>query len=257
MLYQMRSYIKFLLTSRNQHGVHSPFVFDLITKCFYDSTKHSEYVQLLSYRTQLLQNTEKMSITDFGSGSKVFTSNQRPINAIAKTSGTRLKNAKLLFRIVRYFQPVHILELGTNLGIATQALSLGNPKAAITSIEGCETILRVTNQQFAERGLSNISTLQGVFKDQIPKLTNRQWDLIFFDGHHSKKATLAYFEMLLPKAHNDSVFIFDDIHWSKEMTEAWEIIKNHPQVTVTIDIFQWGLVFFRKEQLKEHFNIRV
>ena len=73
--------------------------------------------------------------------------------------------------------------------------------------------------------------------------------------YHSKKATLDYFEALLPTISNDSVWIFDDIHWSADMEEAWEIIKNHPKVTVTIDTFQWGIVFFRTEQEKEHFII--
>ena len=71
----------------------------------------------------------------------------------------------------------------------------------------------------------------------------------------SKKATLDYFEALLPTISNDSVWIFDDIHWSTDMEEAWEIIKNHPKVSVTIDTFQWGIVFFRAEQEKEHFII--
>jgi predicted O-methyltransferase YrrM len=82
------------------------------------------------------------------------------------------------------------------------------------------------------------------------------FDLIYFDGNHSKKATLDYFEMLLPTINNQSVWIFDDIHWSKDMEEAWEIIKTHSKVTVTIDTFQWGMVFFRYEQPKEHFVIR-
>ena len=82
-------------------------------------------------------------------------------------------------------------------------------------------------------------------------------DLIFFDGNHQKEATLNYFNQLLPLAHNDSVFIFDDIHWSKGMEEAWEKIKKHPEVRVTIDSFYWGIVFFRKEQEKEHFTIRL
>ena len=81
------------------------------------------------------------------------------------------------------------------------------------------------------------------------------FDLVYFDGNHSKKATLDYFEALLPTISNDSVWIFDDIHWSADMEEAWEIIKKHPKVSVTIDTFQWGIVFFRAEQEKEHFII--
>lgn len=256
-LHQILSYIKFLLKSSNQHGVHSPFVYDLVTKCFYDRTKYPEYDAIETYRSELLKNSTKITITDFGSGSKVFKSNERAVNAIAKTSGTSLKNSKLLFRIVRHFESASILELGTNLGIATHAMSLGNTKAQITTIEGCPSILEVAKQQFSKKSLSNISTIQGDFNTKILELNQEHWDLIFFDGHHSKDATLNYFEMLLPKAHNDSVFILDDIYWSKGMTEAWEIIKNHPQVTVTVDTFNWGMVFFRKEQAKQHFKIRV
>lgn len=256
-MHQILSYIKFLLKSKNQHGVHSPFVYDLVTQCFYDRTNYSEYKALVAYRSELLLNPEKITITDFGSGSKVFKSDERAINAIAKTSGTSLKNAKLLFRLVRHFESPSILELGTNLGIATQAMALANPKAKITTIEGCPAILEVTNRQFSKKKLSNIIALQGDFKAKIREHRQKNWDLIFFDGHHSKEATLRYFEMLLPNAHNDSVFIFDDIYWSKGMTEAWESIKKHPQVTVTVDIYNWGIVFFRKEQAKEHFKIRV
>lgn len=256
-MHQILSYIKFLLKSSNQHGVHSPFVYDLVTKCFYDKTNYSEYEALKTYRSELLQNSEMITITDFGSGSKVFNSDKRAINAIAKTSGTSLKNTKLLFRIIRYFQPASILELGTNLGIGTYALALGNPKASISTIEGCSQILKVAQQQFSNKRVSNIKAIQGDFKEELLGLTLHKWDLIFFDGHHSKEATLTYFKMLFPTAHNDSVFIFDDIYWSKSMTEAWEIIKAHPQVTVTVDIFNWGIVFFRKEQAKEHFKIRV
>ena len=218
---------------------------------------HSEYEALKNYRSDLLHNRDIISITDFGSGSKVFESDKRAIKAMAKTSGTSLKNTKLLFRLIRYFQPLSVLELGTNLGIGTYALALGNPEAKITTIEGCSETLSVAQQLFSDKKVSNITIIQGRFETKIQKLEKSRWDFIFFDGHHSKAATLAYFEMLLPTAHNDSVFVFDDIYWSKDMTQAWEIIKDHPQVTVTVDLFNWGIVFFRKEQAKEHFKIRV
>lgn len=237
--------------------MHSPYVYNLITKCFYDKSEYAEYKTLKAYRSNLLQNPETIKITDFGSGSKVFTTDERSIKAIAKTSGSSLKNSELLFRIVRYFQPNTILELGTNLGIGTHAMALANPESHITTIEGCAEILKVAHQHLLEPELSNINIVQGDFSSVIENLNKDTWDLIFFDGHHSKDATLTYFEKLLPKAHNDSIYIFDDIYWSKGMTEAWENIKNHPQVTVTVDTFNWGLVFFRKEQFKEHFKIRV
>ncbi|MEL1247444.1 O-methyltransferase [Flavobacterium helocola] len=263
MLQQIKSYIKFLFHSKNEHGVHSPFVFDLVTKCFYDNTKYPEYETLKSYRKSLLENKNTIEVIDFGAGSRVFKSNTREISKIAQTAGITPKNAELLFRIVRYFQPKSILEIGTSLGLATSALSLGNSNAKIITLEGCPNTQKQAQVQLQSRSFETNSNFQNIefintefssyFKTlNLSPVTHH---IIYFDGNHSKKATLDYFEALLPTISNDSVWIFDDIHWSADMEEAWEIIKNHPKVSVTIDTFQWGIVFFRAEQEKEHFII--
>lgn len=269
MLQILKSYLNFLYHSKNEHGVHSPFVFNLVTKCFYDKKQYPEYAILKNYRKSLLQNKNTIEVTDFGAGSRVFKSNKRAVNQIAKTAGIATKRAELLFRITKYFQPENILEIGTSLGLATSALALGtraegelneaNTKAKITTLEGCENTLAVAQKQFEIFELNNICSVSTEFntylKDQQPTTYNLQ--LIYFDGNHSKTATLNYFELLLPTITNETVWIFDDIHWSKDMEAAWETIQNHPKVTVTIDTFQWGMVFFRAEQEKEHFVIRV
>ncbi|MBP6558373.1 MAG: class I SAM-dependent methyltransferase [Flavobacterium sp.] len=258
MLHIIKSYLNFLYHSKNEHGVHSPFVFDLVTKCFYDKQQHPEYSILKNYRKSLLENKNTIEVTDFGAGSRVFKSNTRAINQIAKTAGITKKRAELLFRITNYFQPENILEIGTSLGLATSALSLGNLKTKITTLEGCENTLAVAKKQFEKFELANINSIATEFNSFLTnsQLPTPNFQLIYFDGNHSKQATLNYFELLLPTITNESVWIFDDIHWSKDMEEAWKIIKKHPKVTVTIDTFQWGMVFFRTEQEKEHFVIR-
>lgn len=255
----IKSYLKFLFHSKNEHGVHSPFVFDLVTKCFYDATKYPEYEVLKFYRKSLLENKNTIEVTDFGAGSRVFKSNTREISKIAQTAGITPKNAELLFRIVRYFQPKSILEIGTSLGLATSALSLANENTKIITLEGCpntmataKKMFQVSSFKFPNNAVDFVNTEFNLFFENLkPQI----FDLVYFDGNHSKKATLEYFEALLPTISNDSVWIFDDIHWSADMEEAWEIIKNHPKVSVTIDTFQWGIVFFRTEQEKEHFII--
>ena len=255
------SYFKFLVQSTNQHGVHSPFVYNLVTKCFYDKKKHPEYKTLEHYRKSLLKNNSVISVTDFGAGSRVFKSNKRKITAIAKNAGISKKRAQLLWKITNYFEPESILEIGTSLGLATSALALGNANAKITTLEGCPNTQKVAQDTFKELNLKhqNIEFVTTEFSTYLshlkPKTLN--FKLIYFDGNHSKKATLEYFELLLPTLTNDSVWIFDDIHWSSDMNQAWEEIKKHEKVKVTIDTFQWGLVFFRKEQEKEHFVIRI
>lgn len=257
MFHQIIHYIKFLFNSTNQHGIHSPFVYNLVTKCFYDKTKFDAYQNILNYKKSLLKTHTKIKITDLGAGSQVMKQKERSISEMAKNAGSTNKSAKLLFRLINYFKFENILELGTSLGIGTYAMGLGNPEAKITSIEGCPNISEFSKSNLETHQAKNFDVINGDFDNEIKKLTLHSYNLIFFDGNHQKKATLNYFETLLQTVHNDSVFIFDDIYWSKDMTEAWETIKKHPKVTVTIDTFFWGFVFFRKEQVKEHFVIRI
>lgn len=257
MRYQVRSYLDFLFRSTNEHGVHSPFVFDLATSCLYDKTPYAEYRILREYRKALLQDTSAIEVTDFGAGSRVFKSDTRQIAKIAKTAGITAKRSELLFRTVRHFKPESMLEIGTSVGLATSALSLGNPGASITTIEGCPETAAVAKKQFERFGLKNIHGIVAEFESFLQQAPANEHQLVYFDGNHQKEATLRYFDLLLPTAANDAVWIFDDIHWSPQMLEAWETIKKHPAVTVTIDTYRWGFVFFRKEQEKEHFSIRI
>ena len=259
MLFQIKTYLKFLWQSKNEHAVHSPFVFTLITKCFYDKKPKSEYEVLERYRNSLLENKNTIEVTDFGAGSKVFKSNKREISKIAKTAGITRKRAELLFRIVNYFQPESILEIGTSLGLATAALTLGTKNTKLITLEGCPNTMAIAKNQLQKINCNNVEFVITEFSSYFhsENLKSKIYNLIYFDGNHQKQATLDYFQLLLPTITNETVWIFDDIHWSPEMEVAWEIIKNHPKVTVTIDTFQWGLVFFRREQPKEHFIIRV
>ena len=239
--------------------MHSPFVFDLVTKCFYDTKVYPEYAILKSYRKSLTENKNTFEVTDLGAGSRIFKSNHRQISKIAKTAGITKKRAELLFRITNYFQPQSVLEIGTSLGLATSALSLGNKNAKITTLEGCANTMSIAKNQLQLQNLKNIEFVTTEFSTYLKnfQLPTSSFQLIYFDGNHSKQATLNYFELLLPTITNETVWIFDDIHWSTDMEEAWETIKKHPKVTVNVDTFQWGIVFFRIEQKKEHFVIRV
>lgn len=253
MVFKFFSYLKFILNSTNQHGVHSPFVFDLITKCFYAKTNVSDIKKYQDYRRSILRNNDEIEVVDFGARSKNFRSNKRIVKQIAKHTGINFRRVKLLIRILRYFKPKIILEFGASLGLGTTALHFGYPEALI---EGCPNTATLSKNLFDKFSFKNINVITGEFSEGLSKIESKL-DLVFFNGNHQKKATLTYFEYCLDYIHNDSIFIFDDIHRSKEMKEAWVEIKMHPDVRITIDTYQWGFVFFRREQEKEHFIIRI
>lgn len=256
----LKQYVSYRIKAKGLHGLHSPFVFDLAKNVLFDRNKYPAYELLLKQRKRLLTNRNLIETVDFGSkaGSKDFTTYRERVQTLTKQRSHSVHCNQLLFRLSKYFKPQHVLEFGTATGLATAAMALGNPDAKVTTLEGCASIASVASSGFERLHITNTEIVIGSFNsvlaqviDRIPKL-----DMVFFDGNHQKIPTLDYFHHCLTKAHNESVFIFDDIHWSDEMDEAWDEIRKHESVTVSIDLFQFGLVFFNKSLSKQHFILK-
>jgi predicted O-methyltransferase YrrM len=257
----IKKYLNHYFSASNSkgHGMHSPFVFDFITKVLNDNTDYPEYEIAESLRRQLLKDKTILEVNDFGAGSSVAKTTQRSIATIAAHAAKPKKYGQLLFRMIRYYQPENILELGTSLGITTSYLSLAKPDAKLVTMEGAKEIAKKAAESFDTIGLKNIELIEGNFDVALPALVSRLLtvDFAFIDGNHRQEPTERYFLQLLSKINNDSILVFDDIHWSREMEAAWNTIKNNPAVTCSIDLFFIGIVFFRKEfKEKQHFFIR-
>lgn len=252
------NYLKYRKLRTNEHGIHSPFVFALYNQVFKNERLFYAYETIESIRTELLRDKRNLHLTDFGAGSVKGDQKIKSVAIIAKTAAKEKKYAQLLMRLVDHFQPSTILELGTSLGIGTMYLAIAQSKSTVFTMEGCPETQQIAIENFNKANLHNIKTFLGNFDTTLPSFLEQSptLDFVYFDGNHRKKPTLSYFEQCLLKANEQSIFVIDDIYWSKEMTEAWEIIKNHPKVTVTLDLFQMGIVFFRKEQAKQHFVLK-
>ncbi len=139
-VYSVSSYVRFLFRSTNAHGVHSPFVYELLTKCLYDQNNYTQYKALIKFRKALKNSGKSIHVKDFGAGSRdqnLQKHQTRPVKQMLSNASVSLKLQRLLFRLVQFFQPKTILELGTHLGMGTIAMASGNPTAEITSVEGC------------------------------------------------------------------------------------------------------------------------
>ena len=256
-----KKYFHYLLTAKNGrgHGVHSPFVFDFIIHVLNDKKKYDCYDSIESLRNHLLSDNTTIDVEDFGAGSATLPFKNRVVKDIASSSLKSKKYAQLLFRISKYYGAKTILELGTSFGITTCYLASANSNSKIFTFEGSKNIAKIAENNFEKLGLKNIEIMVGDFRQTIPENKEKLpvIDLLFVDGNHRKEATLEYFNFFLSKAVNNSIFIFDDIHWSEGMEEAWKEIQSHEAVTLTIDLFFIGLVFFSKDFIvKQHFTIR-
>jgi len=254
-------YLSYYFSASNGkgHGTHSPFVFDFIINALNDSTVYSDYGRIEEKRTAMLLDKRKLAITDFGAGSSKSSGNQRSIASIASSAVKPKKYGQLLYRMVKKYQPATILELGTSLGITSSYLALGNPQAKMITLEGSNEIAAVAKNNFKELGLERIELVQGDFQQTLPGVLSSlsSIDFVFVDGNHRKEPTLNYFNQLLLKIRPETILVFDDIHWSREMEEAWELIKSHPSVKCAIDLFFIGVIFFREEfKEKQDFIIR-
>lgn len=254
-------FLKYYLAAANSkgHGTHSPFIFDFITKVLNDRKRYADYARVEQLRHDLLKNPSVLDIKDMGAGSGADHTNQRSVASIAKHAAKPKKYGQLLYRMIKHYQPHTILELGTSLGITTSYLATAAPAARIVTMEGAESILAVAKNNFEKLQLRNIETVEGNFDQQLPSLAGRLpvIDFAFIDGNHRLEPTYRYFQQVLEKSHDQSILVFDDIHWSGEMEDAWSVIRAHEAVSCTIDLFFIGIVFFRPEfKEKQHFTIR-
>lgn len=254
------NYLKYYTTAKTAHGVHSPFVYKFITELLESyNDDYYQFKELDEVRKKLLKNNSVIEITDFGAGSKIFKDNKRKISDIAKHGISKKKYSELYFKLVNFTNSQFILELGTSIGLNTLYLAKANSKSTVYTIEGCSELAKFAGNLFEEQNAKNIFLINETFEKALPTSLKEipQLDLLYVDGNHNYSSTINYFNLGLEKKHNHSVFIFDDINWNEEMQKAWQEIKAHPEVTISLDVFYVGIIFFRKEQQqKEHFVLK-
>lgn len=254
----LKAFLHFYWSVDTKYTVHSPFVFDFIENVLEDHRLYYAYHEVETVRKRLLSQHEEIEVTDYGAGSKFTNAPKRPIQQIAKTALSSPSFCRLMFRIVNYYKPKHILEMGTSLGISTAYIKMGALNAQLITLEGCPNIAKSAKGVFQRLKLQDIQQEVGPFSETLDSALKelKQVDFVFFDGNHRLAPTLTYFDKALAYANEDTIFVFDDIYWSEEMHSAWEQLKARPEVTASIDLFYMGLLFFRKDfKIKQHFKI--
>ncbi len=254
-LWRVFKFTKHHLQATSIHGAHSPFLFELFNEVFNIPFHKVDKKLFKTYRKKRVTDKTPILFEEFGAGKNH--NRTLTIGQIACKSAINQKEAKLLINLTRYLKPNHILELGTSTGVSTKALKTGAPHAHITTIEGCSNLSDYIKGDWEE---SNTEFIASTFDQYFDKIKNdeKKWDLIYIDGNHTFEATIKYYETLKNRhIHDKTCIIFDDIYWSKEMLKAWQEITNDTSNSLTLDLYNLGVVFFSHKLTKQHFKINI
>ncbi|MFZ4581521.1 MAG: O-methyltransferase [Paludibacter sp.] len=255
LVYRIYYFIIHLLTARNSKGfgVHSPYLFQFTNYVLLEKNEFYIFNEIEKTRQKLLTDKRTINTTDYGTG----TSKPKKVSEIAQSSLIKPKYGQLLFRTINYLKLNNLIELGTSLGISTAYIASTSSQSKCISLEGCEQTANVALETFKNLDLKNVEVITGNIDNTIHTALNKfnEIDFVFVDANHSYHATLKYFEIIVPKLSKNAVVIFDDIYWSKEMKQAWQLIKENKQVTSTIDLFQVGICFFNPALTKKNYKM--
>jgi predicted O-methyltransferase YrrM len=258
LFFRLKTFLSYCWRRQEKHGVHSPYVFDLMTIHLPSKKEFNCFENIEYLREQMLNSNLVIEVEDFGAGSIKGSSRTRKVSEIAAVSSKPPKQAQLFFRLTNLHQPETILELGTNLGLTTAYLSLACPQAKTISIEGSRELALIAHQNLHAIG-SSAQIRVGTFDELLDSVLEelQTIGLAFIDGNHRKEATLRYWEQIKPRCISKSIVIVDDIYWTPEMNEAWNFIKTDPRVSLSLDFYWFGIIYFREGIEKQEFTLKI
>jgi len=266
LLFRIWAWVLFYLNAVTKYQIHSSFVFQWMMNVLEDRRNYYSFGAINQLRNKMLDNNILVQVTDFGAGPNGALENkteptlrQTTLHQIAQSSGSTARQGEMLFKLAQLHQPKFTLELGTSVGLSTLYLALGaGSKTNFISLEGCPKVADIARLNLRTLGVKQVNIITGAFEKTLENAVQslERLDLVYFDGNHQEAATLRYFNICLPKAHHDTVFIFDDVHWSVGMEAAWKKICGHDRVTLSIDCGHFACAYFNPEfKIKQHFKV--
>ena len=235
--------------------MQSPMVYSIASLLLESKKRVRSFEIPEHWRRTCLSNESIISVQDLGSGSREGNSGgSRSVAEIAKYSLSPPFKCKWLYELAQWWQPSHLLELGTSLGVSTLYLSMASPKAHLVTLEGSPAQAALAKDAFEQYASSPILCKVGAFHEVLPTLVGQPWEMVFVDGHHDGEATLAYWDWVVQNSGSRCLMVFDDIYWSPSMTEAW--LKIQERSSLSLDFYHFGVVIQdSKIMRKQHFSL--
>lgn len=256
--FRLRQLTGFYLRALTRYQLHSPFVFEWANAVLEDRRWYYPFRDIEALRAKMLAVDTEIRPSGFGAAPAA----QQPVRLgkVVRRSAVSPEKGRMLFRLVNWLRPARMLELGCSTGISAMYLaSAAAQSARLLTLEGDAALAAVARTNFRLLGLEQAEVIEGEFHRTLAPALDRLGgpvDLVYFDGDHRPEPTLDYFETCLAHAHDRTVFVFDDVYWSPEMTQAWERICAHPKVTLTLDAGRLAFAFIDPDFLqKQHLRV--
>lgn len=171
----------------------------------------------------------------------------RTPSQLAYRSSVNSEWGMFLYLCAQSFGARTILELGSSAGISGCYLTSARSCRNFITIEGSSTLASL-----AARNISQITTqarvVHGFFDEVLETVLSNlpdRVDLVYFDGPKDRLTTLRYFQQLIPYLNTGSIVIFDDIHWSKNMWEMWQTVRQWKGLAYSINAGRFGVCLWQ------------
>lgn len=228
---------------RKGHGVHSPFVYNLITKVIEERCLYYRFQDIELLRKQLLHKEEVIA--------------KQTIAAIVKREAIKPKHGALLFRLTNYFRPEKILQIGSSMGLSTLYLSSYKPGLTCISLEDTPEYASISQWVYEKGARTSIDLRIGDYKQLLPGILEEMdtLDFVFFKLRKKQEEELRIFQECLHYITDQTVFVFEGIRTSRRMRDCWKQVCAHEKTTVCLDLFSMGIVFFNPKLHKRVYNV--
>ena len=239
---------------RHGFGVHSPFVFSLITKVIEEKCSYYSFHDIELIRKQLLFRDEPITYPDRKHNGKI---RRRTIGEVVRREAIKPKHGALLFRLTNYFKPQNILQLGPAMGLSTLYLTSYTSGLNCTALENVPEFVPIAQISFEKAARNPIDLRVGNYKELLPRALEDMGkvDLVFLNTTYEQQNNLWLFIECLKHVHDDTILVFEGIKTSHRMRNFWKKVCAHPAVTVTIDLYSMGIVFFNPKLHKRNYIV--
>jgi predicted O-methyltransferase YrrM len=254
-LTRIQLFIQYLIKGRSKYYIHSPFVYDFCRFVLSRKPLQKDSDTINSIIKYYQSKKDILNLQEFGAARKRDYAIK--IGDYLNRTAITNKYGRLLHNLVAYYQVEHVIETGTALGISTSWMALSNPNCKISSIEGNKKLCDVSNEMFIRFSITNTQVYCGLVEDVLPELAKNMKckTLLFIDAHHTGAATMRYFAMIKSYVKDDTIVVFDDINYSAEMNDAWKNIICDERVTLSLNLYRIGVIFFNPSLSKQAFSL--